>query len=432
MSETPKRMFAFLKDALLRSREAILSLVLVLVCFSGFFGILSLSFPEGTSLQDLILRPTLRDSLNAEVDIDWDGEEDQEEAGPLAWLAETERTVKDKRSNAITWSTARRGTALKNRHSVQTYARSRAQIKFDNGDDMTLGENSLIVIRNLERHSARRSAAASMILMDGELSGLSGILGEVPLETEIMTGGGVSMVIPKDQRDARYNVKVNPDETSTFSVYKGKIKVRSAGESVTVKANQTVTVTPSLPPGMPRPLPSAPALMTPADGTAYTSRNAPPRVGFEWHDETVDNYRLVISRDSTFDEVVYDEKVADPQVVHGNLPPGRYYWRVSGLSGWAEGLGSAPRRLDVIRDDAPPRLAVRFPGDVVRGDAIEVRGQTEPNALVFIGDETVSADPKGEFEHLITLQRGLNVLVVEAVDAAGNIAYQSKLVSARY
>ncbi len=432
MNETPKKRFAFLKSTLLRSTETLLSIVLVLVCFLGFMGILSLSFPQGTSLQDLILRPTLPDSLNANVDIDWVGDEDEEPPGPLAWLAETERIVKDKRSNAITWSTAHRGTALNNRHSVQTYARSGARIRFDNGDDMTLGENSLIVIRNLERQASTRSGTASMILMDGELSGLSGILGQAPLETEIMTGSGVSMFIPKDQRDARYNVKVNPDETSTFSVYKGRIKVRSAGESVTVKANQTVTVTPSEPPGLPIPLPSTPALMTPSDGTTYTSRNAPPRIGFEWKGETVDMYRLVISRDPTFNDVVYDEKVNDPEVVHGNLPPGRYFWRVSGLSGWAEGLGSVPRRLEVIRDDVPPHLAVKFPGDVVRGDAIEVRGQTEPNALVFIGDESVSADQKGEFEHLMTLQRGLNVLVVEAVDAAGNIAYQSKLVSARF
>ncbi len=432
MNEQRKPRFAFIKNALLRSTESLISLVLVLVCFVGFLGILSMSFPQGTSLQDLILRPTRYDPLSADVNLDWDGAEDDAPDRPVAWLEDTQRVVKDKKSNAITWSNARTGTALKNRHSVQTYARAKARIKFDNGNNLELGENSLIVIRNLERVASKRSATASMILMDGELSGFGGVLGDKQMETEIMTGGGISMLIPEDQRDARYNVKVNPDETSTFSVYKGRIKVRSAGESVTVKANQTVTVTPSQPPGMPQELPSAPWPGSPDDGTVYTSRNAPPRIGFEWDGEPVDDYRLVISRDAAFDEVVYDEKVVTPPLVHGNLAPGNYYWRVSGLIGWAEGLGSTPRRLNVIRDDVPPRLAVDFPGDVVRGDAIEVRGTTEPNALVFIGDEELSAGPKGEFEHLMTLERGLNVLVVEAVDAAGNIAYQSKLVSARF
>jgi len=33
---------------------------------------------------------------------------------------------------------------------------------------------------------------------------------------------------------------------------------------------------------------------------------------------------------------------------------------------------------------------------------------------------------------VVTLQRGVNMVVVEAIDAAGNVAYRSETIDARY
>ena len=38
----------------------------------------------------------------------------------------------------------------------------------------------------------------------------------------------------------------------------------------------------------------------------------------------------------------------------------------------------------------------------------------------------------GEFEHVLALQPGINIVVVEAVDRAGNVTYESRLIRATY
>ena len=47
-------------------------------------------------------------------------------------------------------------------------------------------------------------------------------------------------------------------------------------------------------------------------------------------------------------------------------------------------------------------------------------------------DAAVFNQASGEFEVALALRRGINVVVVEAVDAAGNVAYASELVNAKF
>jgi hypothetical protein len=44
----------------------------------------------------------------------------------------------------------------------------------------------------------------------------------------------------------------------------------------------------------------------------------------------------------------------------------------------------------------------------------------------------VPVDENGRFEASVELQRGINLLVVEAVDAAGNVAYASQMVTGKF
>ncbi len=117
---------------------------------------------------------------------------------------------------------------------------------------------------------------------------------------------------------------------------------------------------------------------------------------------------------------------------HGNLKEGEYYWRVSRLSGWAEGGFSETRMVRVVKDQAPPMLRVQLPGGVVQRARVTLKGVTEPGSRVFVQGERVTIDSAGAFEHGVPLKRGTNVIVVEAVDAAGNVAYQSDYVTGRF
>jgi hypothetical protein len=155
-------------------------------------------------------------------------------------------------------------------------------------------------------------------------------------------------------------------------------------------------------------------------------------VRFEWNErQGCDGYRLVIGRDKDLRDVMFDQRIDTTEFVHGNLPAGGYYWRVSGYSGWIEGSGSEGRRLQLLRDADPPLLQVEFPDGPIHDGIVLLRGTAEPGAEIFVGRRNVAADESGSFEYALNLQRGVNLVVVEAIDSAGNVAYSSELLHAK-
>ena len=77
-------------------------------------------------------------------------------------------------------------------------------------------------------------------------------------------------------------------------------------------------------------------------------------------------------------------------------------------------------------------MNVVYPAAAVEGDQCTITGSTEPGVRVLVGGERVDTNEVGHFEHTISLDRGLNVVVVEAIDSAGNTAYSSKVVDANF
>ena len=53
-------------------------------------------------------------------------------------------------------------------------------------------------------------------------------------------------------------------------------------------------------------------------------------------------------------------------------------------------------------------------------------------AIVFVGDQEIPTDETGAFEHRISLELGINLIIVEAVDRAGNVSYQSGMLARKF
>ena len=79
-----------------------------------------------------------------------------------------------------------------------------------------------------------------------------------------------------------------------------------------------------------------------------------------------------------------------------------------------------------------PSLEVSYPDASEEGDRFELSGRTDPDARVFVGGMPVKVDRNGEFMHSLFLQRGYNVIVVEAVDKVGNVNYFSRTVNVKF
>ena len=158
-----------------------------------------------------------------------------------------------------------------------------------------------------------------------------------------------------------------------------------------------------------------------------------PHVRFNWSaPDDARGYRLVIARDAEFDSIVYEEELAGTEFSHGNLDQGSYYWRVSAVNGDVESLPSAASSLRIEHDEFPPDLQVALPDKIVDTDELLIRGTTEPDAEVVIGTEQIAVRSDGTFEYRLELRRGPNLIVIEAVDPAGNVTYRSQYVNARF
>lgn len=81
---------------------------------------------------------------------DWMGESARGSGPALAQVARRDQTVRRKSAKSFAWMRAEESDSLYKRDSVQTSAESAAVIKFKNGNLLEIGENSLVVIDDIE------------------------------------------------------------------------------------------------------------------------------------------------------------------------------------------------------------------------------------------------------------------------------------------
>lgn len=424
------------KSKLLEIVEGLLVVFLVLCCFSLLFVGLKYFFPSGTSLKELVSRDDILPFADLTIrgggELAIEGARDVSEMSAV--LSGARNTVKAKRSGAIAWGPANVGMPLYDRDAIQTFRRASARIKLDRESFLDVEENSLVIIKRMEEDLFFGEKESVLIMVDGKLRGNIKGDDQQTINVQIATPSAVTRVVSGEssEGEAKFTVTVNPDKSSTVTVYEGVAAVEAQNKVVRVEANQGVTVNLGQVPTAPRSLPPPPTSSSPDDGFAYYYRDLPPKIRFSWAGVYEETYHFVLSRDPGFEDIVEDEYVTGNDFSHGNLKEGDYYWRLSRLTGWAEGGFSEARMIRVVKDDAPPVLRVQLPGGVVGQARVTLKGVTEPGSRVFIQGVRVKIDGAGTFEQGVTLKRGTNVIVIEAVDAAGNVAYHTDYVTGRF
>jgi hypothetical protein len=296
-----------------------------------------------------------------------------------------------------------------------------------------MGENSLVIIKRITQDPVYREKRSFMVLVDGELRGkmAKAAADSVYLEIDTAAGAKVStMGGPKAAAPVDFKVTVNPDKSSTISVYSGQAVVSAQGKTVKINANQATVVALDGAPLEPKTIPDAVSLQRPSDKGFFTYRDLSPRVRFTWsEDKAADSYHFVMARDAEFKDIVTDERLDRPKFTHGNLKKGTYYWKVSAIDHTTEGYFSTVRQLQVKKDDKPPVLKVTFPPKTMYGGRYTLRGQTEPGARVFVGGKRIKTTRSGRFKYNLMLKPGINVIVVEAFDSVNNMSYKSHSVN---
>ena len=423
-----------IKAFFVRLIEAVIALALVLVAFSIIMLMINKLFPSGSGLAGILDRKSEKLAVSKHNLHISSGDYEASLAnmdGLAAVLDQTDKSVKRKASDGIAWNTVVGGTALFDRDAVQTFNGASAEIVFDKSSRLTMGANSLIIIQRMEKDLFRNERRSQVMVVDGELSGTISGAGQLALQVEVATPNAVARINGGDDT-AQFSVKVNPDKSSTLTVVSGQAELISMGKSIIVEANQSATAEQGAAPRKVM-LPAKVSLVRPPDQKKFIYRELPPLVKFEWKTlKEVTGYRIQIARDKAFTQVVVDETVSKTIFSHGNLHQGNYFWRIKALQDWAEGEYSAVQLLSIEQDKVPPALEVLFPQKMSELSTITLNGSTEKNAQLLVNGQVVKPNEEGDFAYVLQLQQGVNVLVVEAIDVAGNVTYKSGMVYGKF
>lgn len=410
--------------------EILLGLVLVAGFSLLVLGILVFSFPRGTGLIDYY--DVLVEQQRGDAHLDLGGSGRRGALRFMARVSEVKRKVRQRAATAVAWNDADVGLLLEDGHTLQTLSASRATVSFSRNSTLRLDENSLVVVK---RQNERRSGArqASLVILGGAVRGSVVPSDADPVQLEILASGGAARIQPQGKIPAEFRVIANTDESATFSVFSGTAEIAAGERTVVVGANQSITVDPDGPIGAPVNIPDRPRPLSPPEGHTRTYSSITPQVRFSWSvGGPSEAYRLAIARDPQFDDLVYEERVGQTDFVHGNLEEGLYYWRVSALSGATESEPGPVRSLRIVGDREKPPLSVELPEGIVESDQLRIHGFAEPGSEVTVGTQKVAVARTGEFECQVRLRSGINMIVIEAIDAAGNSSYESRYVHAKF
>ena len=424
--------------------ETVLVLALVLASFLTILVLLNLFFPYGQGFFGMI-RGIGEESLSASGAAHQDRRMKVEarnreqdllgSASRTATLSRMANHVKSRRSTQIAWADATPGMILHDRDAVQTGKRSSARLTFGNRNYLDMEQNSLVVIRSLERDVFLNEDRTVAVLIDGRFSGEFRKSEGGSYSIELVTPGAVaSFPSPSRQEEpTSFKMTVNRDESSILTVFQGTADLQVQDQILEIGANQIVKVLPGEQPIFLLPPPQPPEPLEPDDGQTFFFRNLSPKVPFSWSTSKDGlRYRFSLAGDPEFEEIIYEEIISRPRFAHGNLKPGEYFWRVNAIETSEEGGVSPTRRFELIQDLEPPSLEVQYSEEAISGQELFLTGSTDPDAELFVSGIPVPVDDQGRFEYNLRLKQGWNVLVIEAVDHVGNVAYFSRTLNVEF
>lgn len=342
-------------------------------------------------------------------------------------------------ADGVAWSDAQRGMNLFDRDRISTQERSEAMVRFDSTNQMRIEENSVLVLERMVENRAQSAVTMTFSVPQG---GVRPVLTrdsnnkDIRLEINMPQAGIVVDTAGTSDGQVEVGARVYADNTNRVAVYRGTAEVVGrSGERQTVGPNQFTEVSSDGAVSAPAPLPTAAITLLPGrDATVYVSQQR-PEVNFKWKaNGTCASFRIELASDETFVDKVVDEVLKESRFRYAQLRPGRYFWRMSCRDAkGTEGASSEVTRFEVVRDDQAPRLAVLAPAEnaVIDGDKVEARCSTEPLTAVFINGEEAVVGGENQYVRQVALSLGVNTVVFEAVDAAGNVMYHSRLVTRR-
>ena len=407
-----------------------LALAALALFIAFIFGLLRMVFPQGTDIDAADQSTGAMATTDRPAALGFTSAGSAGERLRIGALSSRHNDVQSRSARELEWHSARIGTEIYAQDALQTGPRSYAAVRARDGTQLSLGERSLIVFEGAVAGLGADYARPVAVIMQGELSGQTAA-GSVQGNDVVRVNGGALRVAANDDTAAEYTVRVNENQSATISVLSGRAEFAGTTGTTTIGTRQALTVDERGTRVALSALPNAPSLTMPGAGTRIVSRNANGRVDFAWTAvPDADGYRFVIARDRALSDRIVDERTSTVRMQRAGLAAGRYFWTARSRAGWTESAPGEVRELLLVSDAQPPVLSLDATPRLVSVRSVTISGRTDPDARIFVAGKPAQ-NAQGSFRYVTELAAGANVIVVESVDAVGNVSYASVVVVAK-
>ncbi|MEL7448537.1 MAG: hypothetical protein AAFN78_04965 [Pseudomonadota bacterium] len=418
----------FRQDAIVVAGGLVLFLAVMLVLFDVLFPV-GTRLSEGLGSQAGDSRELTASGRRLAYEARSDGDSQS-----IASIENVRRSVRFRASDSLVWSNAVTGDILYDRDSVQTLDGSGAVIRFNEGSELNVGEQSIVVLQRGQQDPFLAKRRSTIVMVEGTLSGRLAGSSDSDLQLEIEMPNGMLLVQGEDggAADSEFRLEINPDDSTSVSLMSGAARIYANGRVVSLNGNEGLVISGDGKSFARVALPVQPVIDRPRAGQTVRFNDLPPAVDFNWHSGGDSReFRFILATDPELSQLLVDQRLSEPRFSYGNLGAGEYYWTVKAVAGWNEGPQAPVRELVVVRDTEPPMLELDPAPAIVHAPTVVMSGRTEPGSKVFIQGEPVTGDARGFFNHIVHISPGTSVVLVEAMDSVGNVAYASQTVTSK-
>lgn len=343
-----------------------------------------------------------------------------------------EGNVQYQKSSSSDWKNADPRTPLSNGDWVKTGDRASAELIFSNGSLFTIGPNALLEIyavvnpqTSKKQNSVQMQIGSVEINTTDDISTVRTPGTQVVVESESTTQVGVD-------RSAKSQVVSLKGASSVTSITGGEAIRLASGEQV--QASKEGTMSPV------RKVVPPPALLTPADNQIFQGASN-SKVTMTWATQPLaSGYQFQVSRTRLFAALEINVRRPQTEATTKVTSEGAFYWRAASIDDQGGvgpfspfrrfrigGLGTATA-TDAGADRTPPTLELKRPFGI-GGPNYIIEGKVESGATVFVNDLEIDVEADGTFKKVFTFEKvGTNIVVIKAVDAAGNPTVQRQTV----
>jgi len=331
--------------------------------------------------------------------------------------------VQVKKVNTTQWAPADYRMSIDKGDLIQTGSDGVARLTFADGTTYTVKNDTLILVEQNTVGPDRPT-----------LSGVAITNGALDLSTagSESSGSHAEVRFPQDQSvasiqpNSRASVRSDPEsKQNELTVTTGAAELSRGQERVELGQHERATFTPGGPVTKSQVL-SPPDLVAPGNfQPIIVADPAHTPVKFEWKAvSSAVHYTLRVSSTSMFSRIVAEKQSTTTSAEVTGLDSGDYFWEVVATD--AKNRTSDPS--DVFKFTLAPEgktqgMLLEIESTQLHGAVVEIRGQTEPGAVLMVNGQAVAQiDKDGKFVYFTPpMPRGTQTLVIVGQNRRGDV-----------